>query len=256
MTSLRELLRSPPPLWREGRAPAELAALMRDPVHAGVGVPHGDGAPVQLVPGYLAGDGSMAVMARWLRRIGYRPASAGMRLNADCATATLERLETRVEARAERYGRRISIVGQSRGGSLARLLALRRPDLVAGIVTLGSPAADELAVHPLVLLNLRVVASLRRLGVPNLLGATCLDGDCCAATRDLSRRPFPADVGWTAIYSRTDGIVDWRACRTPEAELVEVDASHFGMGLNVAAYRAIADALHRFNATDALVRAG
>src|SRR5439155_1047919 len=71
VTSLRDTLLHPPPLWREGRAPAELAALVRDPVHAGRGVPHGDGAPVLLVPGYLAGDGSMAVMARWLRRIGY-----------------------------------------------------------------------------------------------------------------------------------------------------------------------------------------
>ena len=232
--------------------PGELAALMRDPVHAGVGVPHGDGAPVLLVPGYLAGDGSMGVMARWLLRIGYRPARAGMRLNADCATAALGRLEARLEAQAERHGRRVAIVGQSRGGSLARVLALRRPDLVAGIVTLGSPALDELAVHPFVLLNLRVVASLARLGVPGLLSATCRDGDCCAAIRDLAGEPLPPGIGWTAIYSRSDGIVRWRACLAPGAELVEVDASHVGMGLHAGAYRAIAGALHRFAVADSI----
>jgi pimeloyl-ACP methyl ester carboxylesterase len=233
---------SVPPLWREGRAPGELAALLRDPVFAGRDVPHGDGATVLLVPGYLAGDGSFAVMARWLRGIGYRPRRAGMVLNADCATATLDQLEARVSALAAEGGR-VAVIGQSRGGSLARLLAMRRPDLVAAIVTLGSPALDELAVHPLVRLNLRVVASLGRLGVPGLLSASCLDGDCCAATRELSARPFPTEVAWTALYSRSDGIVDWRACLAPEARLVEVDASHLGMGVNAASYRAIAAAL-------------
>jgi len=238
---------SVPPLWREGRAPGELATLLRDPVFAGRDVPHGTGEPVLLVPGYLAGDGSFAVMARWLRRIGYRPRRAGMVLNADCATATLDRLEARLEAE----GRPVAVIGQSRGGSLARLLAMRRPDLVAAIVTLGSPALDELAVHPLVRLNLRVVASLGRLGVPGLLSASCLDGECCAATRALSSEAFPPEVAWTALYSRTDGIVDWRACLTPEAELVEVDASHLGMGVNAASYRAIAAALHTAFAVDA-----
>jgi pimeloyl-ACP methyl ester carboxylesterase len=228
-----------PPLWREGRAPGELAALLRDPVFAGRGVPHGNGQPVLLVPGYMAGDGSFAVMARWLRRIGYRPRRAGIVLNADCATATLDRLE----ARLTELGAPVAIIGQSRGGSLARLLATRRPDVVTGIVTLGSPALDELAVHPLVRLNLRIVSSLGRLGVPGLLSASCLDGDCCAATRELSASAFPTSVGWTAIYSRSDGIVDWRACLAPDAELVEVDASHLGMGVNAASYRAIAAAL-------------
>jgi pimeloyl-ACP methyl ester carboxylesterase len=231
-----------PPLWREARAPGELAALLRDPVFEGRDVPHGHGATVLLVPGYLAGDGSFTMMARWLRRIGYRPRRAGMVLNADCATATLDRLEARASALAAEGGR-VAVIGQSRGGSLARLLALRRPDLVAAVVTLGSPALDELAVHPLVRLNLRVVASLGRLGVPGLLSASCLDGDCCAATRKLSTGGFPPEVAWTALYSRSDGIVDWRACLAPEAHLVEVDASHLGMGVNAGSYRAIAAAL-------------
>lgn len=231
-----------PPLWREGRAPGELAALLRDPVFAGQDVPHGDGASVLLIPGYLAGDGSFTVMARWLRRIGYRPRRAGIVLNADCATATLDRLEARLSELAAEGGR-VAVIGQSRGGTLARLLAMRRPDLVAAIVTLGSPAVDELAVHPLVRLNLKLVASLGRLGVPRLLSASCLDGDCCAATRELSAGTFPREVAWTSIYSRSDGVVDWRACLAPEARLVEVDASHLGMGVNAASYRAIATAL-------------
>jgi pimeloyl-ACP methyl ester carboxylesterase len=232
-----------PPLWRETRVPAELAGLLADPVFGGRDVPRGDGAPVLLIPGYLAGDGSLAVMTGWLRRIGYRPARAGMTLNADCASAALARLELRLESLAERHSRRVILLGQSRGGSMARMLAIRRPELVERLVTLASPAVDELAVHPLVRLNLRLVASLGRLGVPGLLSRSCLDGDCCAGLRAQSAAPFPDTVPWTAIYSRTDGIVDWQACLAPEARHVEVDASHIGMGMHAGAYRAIAAAL-------------
>src|SRR4051812_11598277 len=112
-----------PPLWRESRAPAELAGLIADPGFAGRELPAGDGAPVLLIPGYLAGDGSLAVMTGWLRRIGYRPARAGITLNVDCASAALARLEERLETLAARHGRPVILLGQSRGGSMARLLA-------------------------------------------------------------------------------------------------------------------------------------
>ena len=46
-----------------------------------------------------------------------------------------------------------------------------------------------------------------------------------------------------SLYSRTDGIVDWRACLDPAAENVEVDASHVGMAVSRDVYRAVAAAL-------------
>jgi triacylglycerol lipase len=47
----------------------------------------------------------------------------------------------------------------------------------------------------------------------------------------------------TSIYSRSDGIVRWRACLDDDAEQVEVDASHIGMAVSAPAYRAVARAL-------------
>jgi triacylglycerol lipase len=235
-----------PPLWREHRVPAEMAALLRDPVHRGEGVPRGRGRPVLLIPGYLAGDGSLATMTMWLGRLDYRTSRAGIRLNADCAAATVARLETRLEDLAARHGAPVAIVGQSRGGSFARALGLRRPDLVGGIVTLGSPHLDALAVHPLVRLNLRVVAGLGALGLPGLLGRSCLDGDCCAELRDQATAAFPRGVGFVSVYSRSDGIVRWEACLDPGADHVEVDASHCGMAVHPAVYRAVGSALAAF----------
>ena len=59
------------------------------------------------------------------------------------------------------------------------------------------------------------------------------------------------------MYSRSDGIVQWRSCLDPEAdELVEVSASHCGMGLNAQAFLAVANALASFErAVDPLLAA-
>lgn len=232
-----------PPIWREGRTALELAELLRDPVFRDVDPQTGDGRPILLVPGFLAGDGSLGVMTGWLRRAGHRAHRTGIRLNVNCAARALEVMERRVESLAERYGRRVTIIGQSRGGTLGRALAVARPDLVEALVALGSPQLDPLAVHPLVKLQVGVLGVLGSLGAPGLFRNSCLWGDCCSEYRASFETRFPDDVRYVSVYSRSDGIVDWRACLDPAAELFEVEASHIGMGLNAAVYRAVADVL-------------
>src|SRR5213078_2831029 len=118
------------------RVGLETAALLRSAVFRGHGVEDGGGQPVLLIPGFLAGDDSLALMTRWLRRVGYQTGKAGMRANVDCSARAVERLEDRLEELVQSQGRRAAIVGQSRGGTLATVLAKRRPDLVSGVVTL------------------------------------------------------------------------------------------------------------------------
>jgi triacylglycerol lipase len=245
----------PPPLWRESRLGLEVAALLRDPVFKGEGVPDGCGQPVLLIPGFLAGDDSLGLMTRWLRRTGHHTRSAAMRINVDCSTAAVERLERRLEELAERQGQRVAIIGQSRGGHFARVLARRRPDLVSGIVALGSPALDPLAIHPLIRLQVVAVGALGTLGAPGLFRRSCLSGGCCSTFWNDLAAPFPRGIGYLAIYSRSDGVVDWRACLDPAAEHVEINATHIGMGANPRAYRAIGAALDRFRRKDLASRA-
>jgi triacylglycerol lipase len=246
------VLRDIPPMWREGSTSLEMAALLRSDVWRGAGVPHGDGAPVLLVCGFLAGDPSLNLLARWLRRIGHRPSRAGIRWNVGCGGETVDRLEAKVEALAARYDRPVAIVGQSRGGTSARALAVRRPDLVDRIVTLGSPLVDQLDVHPAVWTQVHLVGILGSLGVDGLLKHSCRNGDCCAQYRDEFEAPMPESVAFTSIYSRDDGIVRWRACLDPYAEHVEVRSSHIGMAANVQVYRALAAALAPVALADAL----
>jgi pimeloyl-ACP methyl ester carboxylesterase len=232
--------------FHELRWQAELGRLLVDPVYRGQGVPRGDGGPVLLIPGFLAGDGTLTTMSKWLRANGWRTQRAGFRANVACSEDACGRLEARLEGLAERTGERVAIIGQSRGGVFARALAARRPDLVSGIVTLGSPTVSQLSVHPFVLAQVALVGALGSGRVPGMFTWRCLRGECCRRFRDDIAGGFPPEVGYVALYSRTDGIVDWRACLDPAAECVEVRASHVGMGLNAQVYAEVAHALAGF----------
>jgi pimeloyl-ACP methyl ester carboxylesterase len=190
-------------------------------------------------------------MARWLKNTGHHPSRAGIRANVNCSGTTVERLEDRLERLVDRQGQRAAIVGHSRGGGFAKVLAHRRPDLVSGIVLLGCPVKDPLAVHPLVRLQVEAVARLGGLGVPGFFTETCLDGECCASFWEHFEARLPRGMGYVSIYSRTDGIVRWDACLDPEAVGVEVEASHCGMAAQADVYRALAGALADFRRRDA-----
>ncbi|MGB0189773.1 MAG: esterase/lipase family protein, partial [Nocardioides sp.] len=102
--------------------------------------PARDADPVLLVPGFMAGDYTLAGLSRQLRREGHRTYRAGIPVaNMGCTLDTAEMIESRLEAIVARREQRVQIVGHSLGGMLARGIAARRPDLVSGIVTMGSP---------------------------------------------------------------------------------------------------------------------
>ena len=267
-----------PPIWREGRAAGELAGLLRSDVWAAPPEAPVAGQPVLLVPGLLASDSTLTLMARWLKRAGYAPRRAGIAVNVDCSEAEMGRLVERLERATDRAGRPAIVVGHSRGGVFARALAVRRPDLIAGIVTLGSPLVDPLRhVHPLLHLQLEVLSSLGDLGLGRVLRHTCADArlvdeipvhplsrlllgrarrrldaageSCCQQFWDDFRADFPAgDVAFVSLYSRTDGIVRYEACLDPAAEHVEVSSSHCGMAASAPVYRCVGAILQSMSA--------
>jgi pimeloyl-ACP methyl ester carboxylesterase len=171
-----------------------------------------------------------------------------MRLNVDCAERAVGRLEVRLRKLAESAGRRAVVIGQSRGGELARVLAVRNPDAVSTLVMLGSPVLEPLSVGRAVLGAVRSVARLGDLGVPGMFSTRCADGACCAAFREDLGAPLAPGVRAVAIYSRSDGIVSWRACLDPGARQVEVASSHGGMSVNRAVYRVLAEILEEESA--------
>ena len=192
---------------------------MRDPVWHGEGVPDGRRLPVMLVPGFLAGDPSLSLLKRWLRARNYWTCTSQIRVNVDCTRTAVERLERRLVEFTDRMGRPAAIVGQSRGGIFAKLVAMRRPDRVCGIVTLGSA------------------------GVPGMFRDDCLDGECAEKVAEWLAQPFPAHVPYVSVYSRSDWVVDWRACVDPDADNVEIDSSHAGMSVHPRVYELLGERL-------------
>ncbi|MGD0455108.1 MAG: alpha/beta hydrolase [Solirubrobacteraceae bacterium] len=230
------------PVLGELRYSAELARLLAD-ARLRASRPRADARPVMLIPGFLAGDASLLVMRAWLRRRGHRVAMSGMLANVDCAGRAVSRLEAHLADFAADCGSPAVLVGQSRGGALARVLAVRHPELVCGLAMLGSPIGDGLAVSPRVLRTVRLIARLGDLGMPGVFSTSCREGVCCEAfNADLSA-PLASDIEAISVYSRSDGVVDWRACVDSHAPSVEIDSSHCGMSVHPGVYRVLEQAL-------------
>lgn len=237
---------------REGSAMTEAARFVRrsahDRVHRG-DRPHAVRThehglePVVLVPGFLAGDGTLTLMSRHLRRLGYRTYRSTMHANVGCSQQAAEALERRIEAIAAKRGRKVTIVGHSLGGLMARAVAARRPDLVDGIITLGSPLLAPGAASPLLLFDLAVVIGLQRVGLGRMMGADCTSGDCARLSWEQSRVRLPRGVSFTSVFSRRDGMIDWRSCLDPQADAVEVTTSHLGMAFDPVVLDIVAEAL-------------
>jgi pimeloyl-ACP methyl ester carboxylesterase len=216
-------------LLAEARGILELnASLLLSPVL--MSAPRGDGHPVLTLPGFLASDLSMAPMRRYLKELGYDTRAWQMGRNiggmARIRAALLDRLgQIHAETR-----RKVSVVGWSLGGVYARDLALQAPAMVRSVVTLGSPFANDVTATNATRLY-ELLSGETAESYPELRRA--ISGDL----------PVPA----TSMYSRSDGVVNWRTCclrPSDTAENIEIYlASHVGLGVNPAALWAVADRL-------------
>ena len=215
-------------LFLEGRVVLEWVALLPALPVLRRAQP-GDGQPVLVLPGLMAADGSTRTLRRFLMQLGYRAHGWGLGRNVGPSSEMARGLAQRLEELRQRYGRRVSLVGQSLGGIYARELARRYPDDVRQVITLASPFRDPEAT------NVPKVLLVRRRQHPDE-----------RAFREQLSAPLPMPS--TAIYSRTDGIVSWRSCCEdpgPKRESIEIESSHLGMGHHPVVLLTIADRLRQ-----------
>ena len=154
-------------MWLEGRFASEYVTLIRDPVYYGRGVTRGGGRPVLLIPGFLAGDQTLLTMQAWLRRMDYKPELSGIRFNVRYSEVTVESVLERLYVHQKRSKQKVALIGHSRGGLLAKVLADRNPELVSQVIALGSPLNEALDVHPLTMAAVRAARLYHRLPFGN-----------------------------------------------------------------------------------------
>jgi pimeloyl-ACP methyl ester carboxylesterase len=212
----------------EFRAPWEFGAIF--PAWPALQrAPAGDGHPVIVFPGLSASDASTVPLRRYLGSLGYAAQGWDQGFNFGPRAGVLEATKQSLQQAFESSGRKVSLIGWSLGGVYARELAKEMPECVRCVVTLGSPFS----------------------GPPKSTNAWRIYE--LTSGRDIEReheqyelRKAPP-VPTTSIYSRTDGIVAWQgSIQQPDhgrVENIEVVASHIGIGLNPAAWWAVADRL-------------
>ncbi|WP_245566702.1 alpha/beta hydrolase [Thermocrispum agreste] len=199
----------------------------------------GRGQGVLLIPGFGFGDRSLALARTWFAARGYRAIGSRTGLNVGCTTTMVERLERTLERHAEATGRKVIVFGQSRGGWLGRIVAVRRPDLVGGLVMLASAVLNPLGGRAKFLAVARVIARLGTAGIPGVVDQDCFTGPCYRTNREHLDSPLPGDIPAVSVFSRHDKIAPWELCRDPSAEHVEVRSTHTGMALDPDVYAAL-----------------
>lgn len=188
----------------------------------------GDGHPVLVLPGLTAGDASTWPLRKFLEGRGYAVYPWELGLNRGPREGVVHKLLARIRGIEREHGRKLSLVGWSLGGAMARALAVREPQRVRSVITLGSP----LGGHPKATNAWRLF---------ELVSGVRADDPRLRAL--MSRHP---PVPSTSILSKSDGIVAWPMSLIPQnavSENIEVSASHFGMGAHPAVLWAIADRL-------------
>jgi triacylglycerol lipase len=236
-------------VWTEALFGAEILLLHATPVYYGFGVPHGDGSGVIIIPGFLGTDLYLTELHGWLGRIGYRPYFSGIGINAECPNLLIQRhLRDTIETAVQETGRKVHLIGHSLGGVIARSLANQRRKDVASVITLASPfrgtVTNRTVLHAAEAVRMRILQEHGQGVLP-----TCYTGRCTCNFIDSLRRDVPSRMLETAIYTRHDGIVDWRYCMTRNRDVdFEVPGTHIGMAFNPAAYMIVAERLAKAQA--------
>jgi len=231
----------------ESRFAAEVlhfqVSLVRGVKASSHGLPSGDGRPVLLVPGFGFGDPATLPLQMAVNAGGYKVVRSKIWANVRCGDRAVEGLGAVAKAAVERdNGRRLLVVGHSRGGMLARGLAARFPELIERVISLGAPLNYEFAFYELPKPMVEVLTVVHQMD-PHLRRMKCGTPDCSCPYMTATRHPLPSAVDLVSIYSKSDGVVDWRACVVPGATNLEVPGTHLGMGLRPSTTRVVMEAL-------------
>ena len=189
--------------------------------------PRGDGRTTYVLPGWKAPEVSTLPIRRYLSYLGHEARNWGLGVNQGDVIGVRDAMIGRIE-RERTDDDPVNLVGWSLGGVVGREIARARPDLVHRVVTYGSPVIG---------------------GPAHTVGAVSYPETELERIRRLQReldRASPIRRPITAIFTRQDTVVDWRACidrTSPDVRMVEVGSTHVGLGIDPDVWLVAAQAL-------------
>lgn len=192
-------------------------------------LPKGDGHPVIVFPGFLAGERSTRPMRKFLKKLGYKTYDWGLGRNIRFNEDREALMHNLIESTYKKHGQKISLIGWSLGGVFVREMAKKYPDYIRQVVSLGSPISNP------------------RKSSNALTLFEAINGNPTPKTQERMKTlhnalPVPA----TSVYTKTDGVVHWQGSiqdEAPQTENIEVPASHIGLGVNPLVMYILADRL-------------
>ena len=224
--------------------------------------------PIILMPGFASDDRYMRPLGKYLEHLGYSTEGWGLGLNLAGSDKphTLNQLAEswniepyegyteesykgeggvpylcdlatqRVKQRAQKLDSKVVLIGWSLGGYIAREVARELGDEVAHVITLGSP----------------VIGGPKYTKAVKFFEVKGFNIDWIE--RESSKRDrFPIQQPIMAIFSKTDGIVDWRAAIdkvSPNVTHWQVNAAHMSMGFNSKIWKLVRNSLNEHGNLD------
>jgi pimeloyl-ACP methyl ester carboxylesterase len=190
--------------------------------------PHGDGHPVLLVPGFMAGESTLVGLKWFLQNKGYDVHTWGLGRNVGFRGKHANALPQKIRYLHHITGRKVSLVGWSLGGVFSLYSAESTLDCVRSIITLGSPVSVDASGNQ----SPPALKALYRL-VSHRLGASAhLMQPRAKAMREHRRLAVPT----SCLYSLTDGVVPPQEATIDGDptlhENIRVAGSHIGLGFN------------------------
>lgn len=192
------------------------------------------------MPGFLAGSRSTAALEHVMREAGWLVRAADVGRNAGPAHRSCDQGREDMQALADETGQKVTLIGHSRGGQFAKILSIQKPELVRQVVGLGTPLQVKYPMFFVMKVPAEILDKAWRLGAFGPVDKAQED-----ATEALRFRDMPPGIEFVSIWSRSDGIVDWRLSQAHDAANIEVDASHLGILSSVQGISGVAKALSR-----------
>ena len=184
---------------------------------------------VMVIPGFLGSDMGNGPLIRYLQHLGYNAAGWGQGRNLGPESFSDISFRESMEPLIEAGNGRVSLVGHSLGGIYAREIARSDPEQVQQVITLGSPFGK----------GRRNASHVNRLYQQLNPRPNDRENDDNLAT--------PPPVPTTAIYTKADGVVNWRTSLQSgdnhQVHNIEVLGSHIGLNLNALVWYLIAKKL-------------